>query len=344
MAAMVTVQAIDGESRPAGTALVSVIVPAFNSGSYIGEALASVFAQTFKNFEVIVINGGSPDTQQLEIALQPYRDSIVYIKQKNRGVAADRNAGIRVARGEYLAFLDGDDTWLPDYLATQMKFFATTPSLDMVYCDQVYFGDESDDEAIYRGVARRAGTTCMQGSPSRGPVTFESLLTERCSVVTSSTVVRRRVIVDCGMFEEEMFRAEDIHMWLRVAYSGGKIAYHKAVLGGHRLHPGSLATQILKSNEAVVDALQRLLISLSLTPSRRRLVERQIERFRAMTELHRGKMQLSAGEIDKAKESLATANAFFHSPKLYLVLTGLRIVPRLTQMGSQAWSELVRKS
>lgn len=344
MAAMATVQPINEAVRPTETPLVSIIVPAFNSSSYIGEALSSVFAQTFKNFEVIVINGGSPDTQQLETALQPYRDSIVYIKQENRGVAADRNAGIRMARGEYLAFLDGDDVWRPEYLETQMEFFDTNPLLDMVYCDQVYFGDESKDDSIYPGGARQAGTTCMQGSPSKGPVTFESLLTERCNVVTSSTVVRRRVIVDCGMFEEEMFRAEDIHMWLRVAYSGSKIGYHQAVLGGHRLHLGSLATQVLKSNEAVVDALRHLQRSLSLTPARNQLVEQQIERFQAMTELHRGKMHLSAGEFDQAKESLAIANRFLRSPKLYLVLTGLRLMPRLTQAGSQVWLTLVRRS
>jgi GT2 family glycosyltransferase len=341
---MATVQMIDEEFRPSGTPLVSIIVPAYNCSPYIAATLDSVFAQTFKSTEVIVVNGGSPDTQQLEIALQPYRDSIAYIKQENRGVAADRNAGIRAARGEFLAFLDGDDVWLPDYLATQMKFFETTPSLDMVYCDQLYFGDERHSDSVFPGGARRAGTTCMQGSPSRGPVTFESLLTERCNVVTSSTVARRRVIVDCGMFEEKMFRAEDIHMWLRVAHSGSKIAYHKAVLGGHRLHPGSLATQILKSNEAVVDALQHLQGSLPLTPPRRRLVERQIERFRAMTELHRGKMYLSAGEFDKARDSLAIGNAFFRSPKLYLVLAGLRIAPRLTQIGALAWHKIVLKS
>src|SRR5215469_8009579 len=136
MTAMATVQPIEEEFCAAGTPLISVIVPAFNSSSYIREALASVFAQTFKNFEVIVINGGSPDTAQLEIALQPYTDSILYIKQENRGVAADRNAGIRAARGEYLAFLDGDDVWKPDYLTTQMKFFETHPWVDMVYCDQ----------------------------------------------------------------------------------------------------------------------------------------------------------------------------------------------------------------
>src|SRR5215469_276241 len=101
MTVMATVQTVEEEFCPAGTPLVSVIVPAFNSSSYIGEALASVFAQSFKNFEVIVINGGSPDTSQLEIALQPYRDSIVYIEQENRGVAADRNAGIRAAQGQY---------------------------------------------------------------------------------------------------------------------------------------------------------------------------------------------------------------------------------------------------
>ncbi|MGB7555613.1 MAG: glycosyltransferase family A protein, partial [Candidatus Korobacteraceae bacterium] len=338
---IMTRQAVREEAHSPGSPLVSVITPAYNSSAYIGETLASVFAQTFTNFEVIVINGGSPDTQQLELALQPYRDSIVYIKQANRGVAADRNAGVRVARGEYLAFLDGDDLWFPEYLASQMKFFEEMPSLDMIYCDARYFGDERQDDSTNIGNWRRAGTTCMEGSPSSGPVTFESLLAEQCSVVTSFTVARRRVVVECGMFEEKMFRAEDFHMWIRVAYHGSNIAYHKAVLGGHRLHHGSLASAATQSSQAVVAALEHILGSLDLTPERRFLVQRKIEKFQALADLHQGKVYLSVGEFEQARRSLAKANAFFRGPKLSLVVAGLRFAPRLTRLGFSTWQKFV---
>jgi len=87
--------------------------------------LNSVFGQTFRDFEVIVINDGSPDAAQLEVALQPYRTRIRYIQQENRGLAGARNAGVRLARGELLAFVDSDDIWMPDYLSAQVEFLTT---------------------------------------------------------------------------------------------------------------------------------------------------------------------------------------------------------------------------
>src|SRR5438132_9051132 len=96
--------------------IVSVIIPAYNVAPFIGETLTTVFAQSFNDYEVIVINDGSPDTEELERALQPFIDRINYIKQENRGASAARNAGLRAARGEFVAFLDADDLWLSNYL------------------------------------------------------------------------------------------------------------------------------------------------------------------------------------------------------------------------------------
>src|SRR5260370_36425543 len=97
---------------------VSVILPAYNTASLIAEALDSVFVQNYRTFEVIVINDGSPDTEALEQALTPYLERIVYVAQRNRGPPRARNTGIRRARGEFLAFLDSDDRWTPEYLAS----------------------------------------------------------------------------------------------------------------------------------------------------------------------------------------------------------------------------------
>src|SRR4051812_28594915 len=101
------------------TPLVSVVIPAYNVGDFIAQALDSVLAQTYRHFEILVVNDGSPDTPVIEAALAPYRDRITYIAQENAGPSAARNAGIERGRGELIAFLDGDDIWLPTCLAEQ---------------------------------------------------------------------------------------------------------------------------------------------------------------------------------------------------------------------------------
>src|SRR6266702_399564 len=101
---------------------VSVIIPAYNVARYIGETLESVLAQTFTDYEVIVVNDGSPDTEEFERAIEPYLSRIRYLKQENRGASVARNTGLQAAGGEFIAFLDADDLWLPNYLEAQMKF------------------------------------------------------------------------------------------------------------------------------------------------------------------------------------------------------------------------------
>src|SRR5579883_3152754 len=94
---------------------ISIVIPCYKVTNYIREALESVRAQTFRDFETIVVNDGCPDSANLERVLEAYRDEIVYIRQENRGLAAARNAAIRVARAPLIALLDGDDAWDPDY-------------------------------------------------------------------------------------------------------------------------------------------------------------------------------------------------------------------------------------
>src|SRR5438270_13228585 len=127
-------------SRPS----ISVVMPAYKVAPYIGEALESVFAQTFTDYEVIVVNDGSPDTEDFEQAIEPYISRIRYLRQENRGASVARNTGLQAARGEFIAFLDADDLWLPPYLDQQMKFIRER-GCDLACADAEYFGATTHD-------------------------------------------------------------------------------------------------------------------------------------------------------------------------------------------------------
>src|SRR4030088_1787091 len=130
-----------GSQQPQASPRVSIIIPSYKTADLIAACLDSVFAQTFQDFEAIVVNDGSPDTPELEKVLQPYLDRIVYIKQVNKRAAGARNTAIARARGEFLAVLDSDDTWLPMHLESQMKQFDADPTLCLVYSNAVFTGN-----------------------------------------------------------------------------------------------------------------------------------------------------------------------------------------------------------
>src|SRR5690242_14802421 len=128
------------DASPMTSPRVSVIIPAYNAAAFIGETLDSVYAQTFNNFEIIVVNDGSPDTEALEQKLSSYPAKLRYLKQANQGAAAARNTGPRAAIGEFVAFLDADDTWLPQFLEKQVALLDNAPA-DVVWADSLIRGN-----------------------------------------------------------------------------------------------------------------------------------------------------------------------------------------------------------
>lgn len=306
--------------------LVSVIVPAFKAAGYVVAALESVLAQSFTDYEVILINDGSPDSEQLEQAIQPYVSRIAYLTQENRGPSAARNLGIRCASGDWLAFLDSDDTWLPHYLAEQLRFLRGNPALDMVYCD-----------AILEGDTRLDGKTFMQLCPSTGSVTFESLLVEQTQVITSGTVIRRQNVAAAGLFDEDIRCSEDRDLWLRVVHAGGKIAYQRQALLRRNLRPDSQGSAPGSLLAGEIRSLRKLDRELNLSPSARALLAARLRKIQAALAFIEGKAFLLAGEPRKAHESLSRALAIAPTSKLRAVLLGLRIAPRLTVLGARFW-------
>ena len=305
---------------PAAQPLVSVIIPAYKVARFISATLDSVLSQTFKDFEIIVINDGSPDTEELKRQIENYSHLITYITQSNQGAGAARNAGIRTARGEFIAFLDGDDLWLPDFLKEQLALIREDGGFDLVYAD-----------AVNLDGAKRSRITNMEVNPSRGSVTAESLIAGDCNVITSSVVARRGLVLEVGLFDESFPNSQDFDLWLRLAKHGARIKYQKKVLVRRRVYEGSLASNPINSFAGEISVLEKTRQRNDLTQGERAAILRTLELRRATVEVHKGKQRLSAGEFKAALTAFRTANDYFHSWKLRLVVLCLRVAPRLLQ-------------
>lgn len=306
------------ELRDHAPCTVSVVIPAFNAAAYIGEALDSVLGQTFKDFEIIVINDGSTDSETLERVLEPYRACVTYLRQGNRGPGAARNAGIRQARGQYIAFLDADDLWSPQYLDEQLRAFGNDRMLDLIYADAELFGD-----------SLLAGRTFMESSPSRGPVTFRSLLALECTVLTSCAVVRRQALIAAGLFDEDFFYAEDFELWARLAHGGAKLGYQRQVLARHRLHASSLTANEARLFEGQWKVFEKLARTLPVSAEERTELETLMQRAQANLYFYKGKRAFFRGDVKEAIDNLQRANTHIKSRKLSLSIIGMRLAPRL---------------
>jgi glycosyltransferase involved in cell wall biosynthesis len=312
------------------TPKVSVIIPSYKTASLIGRCLDTVMAQTFQDFEAIVVNDGSPDTPELEKALQPYMDRIVYIKQENKRCAGARNTAIQHARGEFLAFLDSDDTWYPEHLASQMQQFADDPSLDLAYCDSLLVGDPERESRF------------MERCPSNGPATFESLIVERCQIPISTVVVRKQAIVKAGCFDEKLPRCDDYDMWVRTAFHGAKIGYiRKLTVHMYIGRPGSMSQEKSKMVGAYWDILERFKRILPLSDAQREVVEKRAEAIRTRYLVEEGKRQLGQREFGKARELFSEANQKLRAPGLSAVLFGLKIAPQVTSKLVSLWGRVL---
>lgn len=296
---------------------VSVIIPAFNVANFISETLDSVLAQTFQDYEIILINDGSPDTEEFESILKPYLENIIYLKQENIGAGAARNVAIEHARGKLLAFLDGDDIWFPEFLESQVKFLEEN-DFDLVYADANLFGGSALDGRRY-----------MENAPSEGEANFESLLDLRCNVITSGTVARKDAVVNAGMFEWERVRAHDFHLWLRMTQRGSRIGYQKKALLKYRMHLDSLSGNSIQRVEREIDVYQRVAKAIDLNQKQKQIVERQIARLRADLEVERGKSFLLQKKFAAARDAFAKANDFHRSNRLRAIIWLTRIAPRL---------------
>lgn len=186
---------------------VSVIIPTYNCGAYITYAIDSALRQTYKDFEIIVVDDGSTDnTKEL---LKPYIESskIRYIYQENNGSASARNAGILNSQSENIAFLDADDEWLPEKLKKQIEYFDKNPIYDLVYCNAKIINDNGDEKGIY----------IKQKYFSIKTNEMSKMLLLKNFIPFSSIIIKRPCIDKIGLFNPTIKGSEDYDFLLRIS-------------------------------------------------------------------------------------------------------------------------------
>jgi len=196
-------------------ARVSVIIPVFNSAALVGSALRSVFAQTYRDFDVTVVDDGSEDEQELKAVLAEWTGLIDYMRQPNGGPARARNTGIARSSGSLVAFLDADDEWLPAKLAAQVAYFEQYPQTGLLHTGVV-----GESPADLRAVPPRQA--------------FCDLFHTTFFVNTLTVMIPRAVLQEAGGFDERReIHIEDWDLWLRIAaqhpfgYLPEPLAYHR---------------------------------------------------------------------------------------------------------------------
>jgi len=185
--------------------LISVIIPTYNRANLLSRAIKSVLNQIFKDFEIIVIDDCSIDnTEEVIKKFQEQDKRIRYIRhEKNKEAAMTRNTGIKVAKGEYIAFLDSDDEWLPEKLEKQFALFRKNEKLGFVSCNALIIDEKSKEGRKY--------------IMPRYKNILEKLLESNFIDSTSSVVIRKDVLNEVGYFDEKIKIGEDWDMWIRIA-------------------------------------------------------------------------------------------------------------------------------
>lgn len=240
-------------TRSTSAIAVSVIIPTYNRAWCLPRAVTSVLAQTFQDFELIIVDDGScDDTARIASS---WKHPVRFLRQENRGVSAARNRGIRASRGRLLAFLDSDDGWQPDKLARQVAFFEAHPAAAICQTDEIW---------IRRGV--RVNPKNRHRKPA-GWI-FEASLA-LCLVSPSAVMMRRELFDRVGLFDEELPACEDYDLWLRVSARYPIHLIEEPLVVKHGGHPDQLSSQH-SLDRYRIRSLDKLLRGGTLSPEQSR--------------------------------------------------------------------------
>lgn len=226
---------------------VSIIIPTYNCARYIGRALDSVCAQTYKDYEILLVDDGSTDDTK-DVVMQ-YGRKVAYLYQQNRGVSAARNHAISKASGELLAYLDADDMWYSEKLERQVAFLDAHQECGMLHSEISVINEQ--DEILHVRFNEETKRPVPQG------YCLLELL-KRSHIQTLTVVERRKCFDRAGVFDERLPIAQDYLHWIMIAAEGYGVGYLAEPLGKYRWRTGSLMgspTRLLQDYVRICDIL-----------------------------------------------------------------------------------------
>lgn len=246
--------------------LVSVIIPCYNNGRYLADAIDSVLSQTYRPLEIIVVDDGSTD-DSAEVARR-YGHEIELIQIGNSGPAAARNAGLRIASGEYVQFLDADDRLEPRKIETHARYLDNHPEIGLVYGDARVFTTDQPDLRWFKR-APGGGDGPWIESHSQSPGTWLDRCLGQPPFHSCCPVFRRSLVSRFGGLDDTLAASEDWEFWIRLAASGVEFAFHSDsdALVLIRYSPTSLTTRPIRMREGHM--AMRLIIAKYLDDQRR---------------------------------------------------------------------------
>jgi Glycosyl transferase family 2 len=291
----------------------SVLIAAYNVAGFVGEAVASALGQTRPPLEVIVCDDGSTD--ELDAALEPFRDRIVLLRQENGGEASAKNAAAQAASGDFLAILDADDVYLAERLEALGELAVARPDLDVLTTDAVLEVD---------------------GAPVRRCYTKElpfEVDDQRAAIITRNfvfglTAVRRARFLDAGGFDESLRYATDWDLWARLILGGSRVGAVMEPLARYRLREGSLSGARPSLLAGRIRVLEQAAANRSLNGSERRIVAGSIALERRRLALAEARAAL-AGELPRPRRrSLAVALGPGHEVRTRVKALAAAVAPR----------------
>ncbi|MGB6298836.1 MAG: glycosyltransferase family A protein [Rivularia sp. (in: cyanobacteria)] len=219
------------------TKTFSVIIPAYNASQYLSETINSVLAQTFTDFELLIIDDGSTDnTAEIANYYCQLDNRVKLISQTNQGVSKTRNRGINIAKGKYIAFLDSDDQWLPNKLTTHIEHFNRSPNLGISFGRIEFMTSDSKPTNSF--------------SHSRlFQITLEHLYYENLIVTPSNAVIRRNIFDSIGGFDFSLSGTEDAELFFRIIFKGWKVEGIDKVLIRYRTNQAGISSNLDRMEE-----------------------------------------------------------------------------------------------
>ena len=294
---------------------VSVVVPAYNVCHYIEDALLSLKHQSFTNFEALVVDDGSTDSTPKIVESLCKQDARFRLLQKpNGGLSSARNYGIRHARGEYIALLDGDDMYKPNKLLAHVVQLDTIPEVGVAYSASQAMRDDGDSTFMY-----------LSGKP----IMSDPLLALLCKNFIghgSNAVFRRCIFDEVGEFDETLRSCEDVDFWLRIAATKRWQFYREPeILCCYRVRPSGLSfnvQEMQRCNERVIGA------AYQRSPE----VEPMLPTAYAYMYRYLARLSLTAGDVAKANEFIKHALTkdpliFCRDPRSLFTLLAVQLAP-----------------